>query len=231
MLCYNQGELTRRALSKFPQNRNYDVLVINDGSTDRTSEYIQEFDFKVINHSRNKGVGAGIKTGIKYASENKYQVIVVIAGNNKDDPREIPLLIEPIVKENFDYVQGSRFIKGGRWDNLPLFRFIMIKIHALLFTFITGKKCTDALNGFRAFKLSVFKDSRINVWQDWLDRYELEMYLHFKLLKCGYRFKEVPVSKIYPRDLKTVKYTHIKPVLDWWSIIRPLILMGLGLRR
>jgi len=231
MLCYNQGELARKTLNKFPQNRNYDVLVINDGSTDRTSEYIQEFDFKVIHHSRNQGVGASIKTGVKYALENKYQVMAVIAGNNKDDPKEIPLLLKPILEKNFDYVQGSRFKKGGRWDNLPVFRYMGVKIHALLLTLLTGKRCTDALNGFRAFRLDVFEDPRIHIWQDWLNRYELEMYLHLKLLRLGYRFKEVSVSKIYPIDLKNVKYTHIKPVWDWWRILRPLILIGLGLRR
>lgn len=230
MVFFNEGELTRKALKKFPQKRDYDVLVVNDGSTDRTSEYIQEFNFKVITHSQNKGVGAAIKSGIRHGLENNYQIVVVIAGNNKDDPADVPRLLAPLTKEDFDYVQGSRFMRGGRWDNLPLFRFIMVKILALLFTLLTGVKCTDASNGFRAYKLNIFRDPRINIWQDWLDRYELETYLHFKFLRYGYKFKEVPVSKIYPPLRQKVKYTHIRPVLDWWRILRPLILIGLGLK-
>jgi len=231
MVCYNQEKSIQKVLEKFPQKRKYEVLIVDDGSKDRTSEFIQEYNFKVITHSQNKGVGAAIKSGIRYALENNYQIMVVIAGNNKDDPGEIARLLEPILKESFDYVQGSRFIKGGKWNNLPLFRFIMVKIHAFMFTLLTGVKCTDALNGFRAYKLSVFKNSRIDIWQDWLDRYELETYLHFKVLKSGYRFKEVPVSKIYPLNRRKIKYSHIRPIIDWWSILKPLLLLRLRLRK
>jgi dolichol-phosphate mannosyltransferase len=107
----------------------------------------------------------------------------------------------------------------------------MVKMHALLFTLLTGKKCTDALNGFRAYRLSLFKDPRINIWQDWLDKYEWETYLHYKALKLGYRFKEVPVSKIYPYNRRKIKYSHIRPFIDWWSILNPLLFLSLKLKR
>ncbi len=230
LTCYNTAEQTKFTLNKFPLKIDYDILVVNDGSTDRTQEYIISSGFKVITHIQNRGVGAAIKTGIKYALENHYYAIAILAGNNKDDPNEIERLFKPIIEEGFDYIQGSRFLKGGRWDNLPLFRYAMVKVHALLLTLLTGKKCTDALNGFRAYRLSVFNDPRINIWQDWLDRYEFETYLHFKVLKLGYRFKEVPVSKIYPKE-KNVKYTHIRPIIDWWSIMRPLVFLIFRLKK
>jgi len=230
VVCYNTAEQTKNTLKKFPKKRNYDVLIVNDGSTDGTSEVIRSFQFKVIEHAKNKGVGAAIKTGIKYAMENNYQIFVILAGNNKDDPREIERLLEPICNENYDYVQGSRFQHGGRWDNLPVFRFIMVKVHAFLFTILTGKKCTDALNGFRVYKLDIFDDDRINIWQNWLDKYELETYLHYKVLKYGYKFKEVPVSKIYSSNKKQ-KYSHIRPIFDWWAILRPLVFLLLKLKK
>ncbi len=230
VVCYNTAEQTKIVLSKFPQNRDYDVVFVNDCSTDRTSEYIKRRDFKLIEHTINKGVGGAIKSGIRYGLDNGYEVLAVLAGNNKDDPLELPRLLNPIIKENFDYVQGSRFVPGGRWDNLPLFRFVMVKVHAFLFLLLTGVRCTDALNGFRAYKLSLFEDPRIDIWQDWLDKYELETYLHYKVLKLGYKFKEVPVSKIYPAMRRRGKYSHIRPIIDWWVILRPLILLGLGLK-
>lgn len=231
VVCYNTAESTGITLSKFPAERRYDILVINDGSTDTTREMIKKYNYKTIEHDNNKGVGAAIKTGVKYAIENDYRVIVVLAGNNKDNPTEISRLMDPIVSEDYDYIQGSRFVPGGRWDNLPLFRFIMVKIHALLFSVLTGRRCTDALNGFRAYKLSIFNDRRINIWQDWLDRYELETYLHYKVLRHGYRFKEVPVSKIYPKNWRRIKYTHIRPIVDWWSILKPLFLIKTGMKK
>jgi dolichol-phosphate mannosyltransferase len=231
MVCYNTAESTKAALSKFSAERNYDILVINDGSTDETRDIVTRYNFKSIEHSQNRGVGAAIKTGIRYAVENNYEIAAVLAGNNKDNPAEISRLFDPIIKEGYDYVQGSRFIHGGRWDNLPPFRFIMVKIHAFLFSLLTGKRCTDALNGFRAYRLSIFNDKRINIWQDWLDKYEFETYLHYKVLKYGYRFKEVPVSKIYPENWREVHYTHIRPIIDWWSILRPLFLITTGIKK
>lgn len=236
LLCYNTDKGTRDVLGRFPLSgdRGYDVVVVNDGSTDYTAKYISEyadrFNFNVISHERNIGVGRTIKSGIRCGMDNGYKSVVILAGNGKDDPKQIPRFISTIEGEEYDYVQGSRFLSGGRWDNLPLFRYVMVKVHAFLFTILTGRKCTDALNGFRAYKLSIFKDPRINIWQDWLDRYEFETYLHYKVLRCGYKFKEVAVSKIYPRE-KNVKYSHIRPIIDWWSIMKPLLYLILGLRR
>jgi len=237
MLCYNTDKQTKRTLQKIPSRirRDYDFLIINDGSTDNTAEVIREYhekyDLNLIVHPHNKGVGGAIKSGIKYALSKGYPMIALMAGNNKDNPLEIPKILNPLVHENCDYVQGSRFLKGGRWDNLPPFRYIMVKVHAFLFTLLTGRKCTDALNGFRAYKLSLFKDPQINIWQDWLDKYELETYLHYKVLKLGFRLKEVPVSKIYPSNRRKIKYSHIRPFIDWWSILNPLFFLSLNLKR
>jgi dolichol-phosphate mannosyltransferase len=235
VLCYNTDYYTKLTLERFPKaaDREYDVLLVNDGSTDNTKGVIQQDSFTVINHRENKGVGAAIKTSIEYALKNGYGILVIMAGNNKDDPQLIPRLLKPIIKDNYDYVQGSRFLSGGGWENLPLFRYIMVKIHAFMFYFLTGFKGTDALNGFRAYRLDTFNDRRINIWQDWLNRYELETYLHYKVLKLGYRVKEVPVTKTYPENRRavSVKYTHIRPFIDWWVILRPLIYLLLRVKR
>ncbi len=230
VVAYNTGTNTKEVLSRFPVKKNFDVLIVNDGSTDKTQEFIDASGFKSITHLKNQGVGAAIKTGIRYALDNNYYAIAILAGNNKDDPREIQRVFKPIIEDGYDYVQGSRFLKGGRWDNLPIGRYIMVKLHAFIFFILTGFRGTDALNGFRAYKLSIFSDGRINIWQDWLDRYELETYLHYKVLKLNYKVKEVPVSKIYPKE-KGVKYTHIRPFIDWWKIARPLVFLILGIKK
>jgi len=228
---YNTGKYTKLLLERFPKNNEFDILIVNDGSTDNTKDYLNKTQFKIITHPKNKGVGGAIKTGIKYAIDNGYKTIAILAGNNKDNPFEISRLLRPIIYENYDYIQGSRFALGGRWDNLPPFRFIMVKIHAVLFSILTGVKCTDCLNGFRAYKLKIFDDKNINIWQDWLDKYEFETYLHYKVLKLGYRFKEVPVSKVYPANWRRIKYTHIRPIIDWYSIMRPLFLLVFRIKK
>ena len=74
----------------------------------------------------------------------------------------------------------------------------------------------------------LLEDPRIALDQSWLDEYELEPYLLFKAIRLGYGFAEVPVTKIYPP--RKQGQTKMKPITGWWSILRPLIYLGLGLK-
>lgn len=226
---YNEGIKIKQTLEEFPSQCPYDVLVVDDGSTDDTPEYVKEFPYPVIRHKVNLGIGKTIKDAIKYAQTNGYDIIVVMAGNGKMQAPEIPKLVLPILEEGYDYIQGSRYLEGGRNENLPLFRDIMIKLLTLLVSSVTGFKGTDVTCGFRAYKLSILENPRINIWQDWLDRYELESYIHYKALTLGYRIKEVPVSMIYPKQKSG--YSKIKPFSGWWSILKPWILLPLKIRK
>ena len=231
IFCYNNGTNARETLLKVPVDRCFDVVVNDDGSTDDTPRYLAEFEFPILRNEVNRGIGFALKKVIHYAWDNKYRVLAVMAGNNKDDPRQVERLLQPIYEEGHDYVQGSRRLPGGRSENLPLSRRVMVPIHALIFHLLTGFPCTDALNGFRAYKVSIFfDDPRINVWQDWLDGYEFETYVHYKVLKLGYKVKEVPVTKSYAHFTSGMKYSHIRPIVDWWNIMRPLVYLALGLR-
>ena len=78
-------------------------------------------------------------------------------------------------------------------------------------------------------KLSVLEDSRIDLYQDWLDHYELEVYLLMKLFKLGYKTTEVPATKIYPK--KELGQTKMRPGIDWWKMIRPILLVGFGIKK
>ena len=94
---------------------------------------------------------------------------------------------------------------------------------------ISGRRVTDSTNGFRAIRLNVFDHREINIDQSWLDKYELEPYLMYKAIKLKYKFKEVPVTKIYPS--RKLGYTKMRPLIGWWSILRPLIFLGLGIKK
>jgi dolichol-phosphate mannosyltransferase len=76
----------------------------------------------VIRNRIRKGVGYAIREGIEYALGKGYDIALVMAGNNKDDPEEIPRLLTPIVKKGYDYVQGSRFLPGGKHVRTPILR-------------------------------------------------------------------------------------------------------------
>jgi dolichol-phosphate mannosyltransferase len=183
----------------------------------------------MITNPLRMGVGYAIREGIDYALSEQYDIVVIMAGNGKDNPREIPRLLMPILRDGYDYVQGSRFLPGGKRVRNPFLRGMFSRLYPFFWTLLTDTRCTDVTNGFRAFKLSIVLDKRINVWQSWLDSYQLEYYVHYKALTLGYRTKEVPVSKTYPYRHKG-GYSMISPLRDWWKIVSPLIYLKLGLR-
>lgn len=206
------------------------ILVVDDGSGDGTAEEAKENGAIVIVHKKNSGVGAALRTGIDYAIKENYDIVVIMGGDDQDDPAEIPRLLTPIIEEGYDFIQGSRYLKGGRQVNIPKFRWVTTILYSLFFRIITGFPVTDGTNGFRAFRPSIFKDKRINIWQDWLDKYELEPYIFYKAIKLKYKVKEAPVTKFYPEN-KKIGYTKMKPVIDWWRISKPLFYLWLGIKK
>lgn len=206
-----------------------EILVIDDGSRDNTRLEVKISGANVISHEKNKGVGAAIRTGIEYALRNKYDIAVVLGGDNQDSPSEIKRLLYPIIYDHFDFVQGSRYMAGGERVNIPLFRWVTTGVYSLLFKIIVRFPLSDGTNGFRAFKLNIFENNKINIWQSWLDRYELEPYLFYKVIESNFKVTEAPVTKNYPPD--DTGYTKMIPILDWWRILRPILLLKLGIKK
>jgi dolichol-phosphate mannosyltransferase len=233
--CHNTEQLLG-VLAKFNQVNVDSICIITDcaygSELDQLQNSIEALKIPVhlINQPTRKGVGFAIRAGIKYAIDQKRDFVVVMAGNGKDQPNEIPRLLKPIVDDGYDYVQGSRFLPGGKHVKNPFFRLIFSQVYPYLWTMLTKTRCTDVTNGFRAYKLSIFKNHQINIRQSWLNDYQLEYYIHYKALTLGYKTKEVPVSKIYPFKNKG-GYSNIQPLKDWWKIVSPLIYLKFGVKK
>ena len=230
-VAFNEEKKIGSVLKRFEGVTGIDeLMLLDDCSTDETPKVAARAGVKVLSQPKRRGVGAGIRRAIRYAEENDFQILVILAGNDKDRPDQIHRLVDPIVNDGFDFVQGSRYLSGGNFGNMPLYRQLSTRwVHSSLFSFVSGKKITDSTNGFRALRVSCFKDKRIDIDQAWLDQYELEPYIFFKFIRLGYRVKEVPVTKIYPP--KELGYTKMKPFSGWWSILRPLVFLGLGIKK
>jgi len=227
--AYNEERKIVDVVRRMPKGLVDTVLVVDDGSTDGTAAVSREAGAEVLSLGAVLGVGAALRAGFDWARARGFDLIVVIAGNNKDDPSQIVDLVAPIADGRADFVQGSRYLAGGQHGNMPLYRKLSTRLHPLLFSLFVGKKVTESTNGFRAFRATLLDDPRIGLSQSWLDAYELEPYLLFQTIRLGYRHQEVPVTKIYPP--KELGYTKMKPIVGWWSILRPVFLLGLGLRR
>jgi dolichol-phosphate mannosyltransferase len=153
-----------------------------------------------------------------------------MAGNNKDAPEEIPLLLDPIAEGWADLVQGSRWLSDSNdYGEMPLYRKLATRLHPFIFGLISSARLTDTTNGFRAARATMLADPDLSLDQTWLDEYELEVYLLYKSAKLGYRVTEVGVTKRYPP--KQLGQTKMKPITGWWSILRPLILLGFRIKK
>lgn len=207
-----------------------DLLVIDDGSTDRTAEVARQGGAIVLSMGRVAGVGAALRAGIRYAQKNGYDIVTFLAGNNKDDPSELPRLLDPICDGKADLVMGSRYLAGGGYGgDMPRYRKLATRLHPMLLGFFAGKKLSESTNGFRAIRLAALADRRIDLDQRWLEGYGLEVYILYKMIKCGFRHVEVPCTKVYPP--KKLGITKMRPIIGWWDILQPVFLLGLRIKR
>jgi len=204
------------------------VLVVDNGSTDLTSFEAKNAGAIVIDHPNNLGAGGGYRTGWLYGSVKKFDLIVELAGDNQDVPSEIPRAVDKLIDDNLDYVQGSRWLAGGKRENMTISRTILTWVYSLLFRILFRKKITDATNGFRVFRREVLDNPKLNLWQDWLLQYEMEPYLLIQTCRAGYKVSEVPVTKRYHQDMKD--NTKMVPFKSWWSILRPLFFLSLKIK-
>jgi dolichol-phosphate mannosyltransferase len=229
--AWNEGARIGRVVARVPRGIVGTVLVVDDGSTDDTGNHARAAGAAVVRHDGNRGVGAAIRTGIDYARAHGFDVVVVVSGGGKSPPEQIPRLLTPIAEGRADFVQGSRYLEGGEFLRMPWSRRWGTRAYTVLFSLFAGRRVTDASSGIRAFRLSIFDDRRLDLWQPWLDRYELEPYLLFTALRVGVRLVEVPITIEYPRRTDALPYTKMRAITGWWSIFRPVLLLALGLKR
>ena len=143
--AYNEGEKIRRTIARHPKERAYDLLVMDDGSTDGSLDDVPA-GLRVLRNPSNRGIGAAMKRVLEYALENGYEIVVIQAGNDKDDPREIPALVQPILEGRADFVQGSRFLKGGGFGNMPAYRILATQyMHPVLMSLALRRRLTDKI--------------------------------------------------------------------------------------
>lgn len=217
--CTNEVGRIGTVISAMPREVTQ-ALVIDDGSTDGTGDDARRAGARVIRVPGRRGVGAAIRTGLRVAVREGYDVAVVLAGNTKDDPRQIPRLLEPIAAGHADFVQGSRWLRRETsLGPMPLHRRVATRVHPLLFTAVTGRFVTESTNGFRAISRRLLDDPRLTLDAPWLDGYQLEPWLYLRAIRLGYRTVEVPVRKVYP---SSGPHTKMPPVIGWWQMLEPL---------
>lgn len=145
-----EGSIERvvREIREF--DRGLDVVVVDDGSTDRTAELAARAGAHVVRLPFNLGIGGAVQTGFRYALEHGFDIAVRLDGDGQHDPGELPILLEAILADEADIVVGSRFATGDGAYRPPLARRLGIVFFAWIVSLLVKQRVTDTTSGFQA---------------------------------------------------------------------------------
>ncbi len=196
--AYNEGKVIEQTILSLKNERYSNILVVNDGSSDKTKENAHLAGAEVIDHIINRGQGAALRTGIEYLRENSDpDIIVTFDADGQHQAKDIQKFVELISKGECDIALGSRFL--AKKSNIPRLRKIILKLGVIFTRFISDIAVTDTHNGFRALGRKAIQS--IEITQRGME-HASEIIDEIKKRKLS--FKEVPVEVIY------TEYSKIK---------------------
>jgi glycosyltransferase involved in cell wall biosynthesis len=173
------------------------VIVIDDGSSDRTVEVAEMAGAEVIRHPENRGKGEALKTGFEAASQNGTKIIITMDADGQHNPDEIPKLIAHIRSGEVDMVNGSRYINGKETDT-PAYRRIGQSVLDAATNLNCGINITDSQSGFRAFAVDALPSFRFKQ-----TGFGIESEMLADAAKAGLKLKEVEIGVRYDVDCST----------------------------
>ena len=200
---------TKKTLDKLGVS--YEVLVVDDGSVDRSAEISQAKKAQVFKREH-RGKGYALRSGFKQA---KGELIVTLDADGSHQPEEIPLILRYIRANLADFVIGSRFFNSDvNKTKIPKMNRTGNRMFNNLIGYLTGKKISDSQSGFRAIKSSLVKKMKLSS-----RGYEVESEMLIKALKMGARVAETPISF----DQRTVGVSKLDPINDGFRILYAII--------
>lgn len=182
-----------------------DILVVNDGSTDFTSERANRSGAIVLDLPVNLGIGGAMQAGYKYAYERGYEIAVQVDGDGQHDSKEIPQLIEVLEKKEADMTVGSRFVGEISYKGSTM-RKMGISVLSNAISILIRQKVTDPTSGFRAANRRAIQLFANHYPQDYPEPEVLVL-----LSRCGLKIKEVPAT-VYQREFGESSITKIRSI-------------------
>jgi len=194
-----------------------DIVIVDAGSLDGSLKikYLQQQGVRSLLVMKGPGkLSAQLRCAYAFILDRGYDGVISIDGNNKDNPDAIPMFIKALRQGN-DFVQASRFIRGGVAKNTPKIRDIAIRfIHAPLLSLFSGFKWTDTTQGFRAYSKRILIDPKVAPFRVVFNSYELLAYMSYRIPRLGYRCLELPTVREYPKGEIPTKISSLKGNLN-----------------
>ena len=165
-----------------------EVLVIDDGSVDNTSQVAQLMGATVIRHEQNAGKGAALRTAFKWGIQKQVRIMVTLDADGQHSPDEIPQIIEPILWKRADIVNGARFLEGHSVD-VPKYRRVGQEVLTFATNMTSNVKLNDSQSGFRAFSKTTFESFKFNN-----SGMGVESEMIADATAAGFTIEEVPIT-------------------------------------
>ena len=180
------------------------VIVVDDGSTDGTADALKDLPVHVLRHTRNRGKGRALKTGLEEARRRGYRFALTLDADGQHDPGDIPALVAAAGERTL--VIGSRNLTA---EGMPSGNTFANRFSNFWFTVQTGRKLPDTQTGFRVYPLEDLPSLRLLT-----ARYEAELTLLVFSAWKGLKMVPVPVRVYYPED----RVSHFRPFADFFRI-------------
>ncbi len=206
LICaYNEEKHIRKVANGcLKQIKN--VIVVDDGSSDKTLNELKKTKAKILNHKTNKGKGEALKTGFRYALKNKYDYLILMDGDGQHDPKEISKFLEAI-KGNPDLIIGCRM---KRHSNMPYTRRISNFVTSAIISTKGGTWIKDTQSGYRAIKVNYLKKLNLRG-----KKYDLESEMLNKMMKRKAKIWGIQIKTIYADEKSS-----ISPIKDSYRFIK-----------
>ncbi len=197
------GRIQKQLLRMKKYTKLIDVLILDGGSTDNSLEerFLKKCGVRAMLVKKESGYqSTQLRMGLFYAMKQDYMGVIIVDGNGKDGLEQIPEFIKKL-DLGFDYIQGSRFAKGGKAINTPFIRYYGNRLLISPILSIPARFWfTDVTNGFRACSRRYLLDPRLAPFRDVFIRYELLFYLPVRTKQIGFKIAEIPVVRKYPKN-------------------------------
>lgn len=221
----NLRPLVQEAVEIFKSNQfNYTIIIVNDGSTDNTDEVLQElardFGVTVVEHTRNRGLGEAIVSGLKQAltiADDPNSIIVNMDADNTHSPAYIPEMVLKIIRDNYDIVIASRYQDGSQEVGVPLFRRLLSRAARLTFQlFLRLPEVRDYTCGFRAYRASLIEEAYREYGSKIIQRqgFACTDELLIRLSKFTRKITEVPFVLRYDQKRSASKLPLMKTIIE-----------------